>query len=61
MQDKGSAKLFLPYLYVGVQHSLQNIGMRSMSKLKGGVNQGEVKVELRIASGFNSYTKWLCA
>ncbi|KZP24448.1 hypothetical protein FIBSPDRAFT_857142 [Athelia psychrophila] len=63
VQNKGSGKSFLAYLYVGVDHSLQNIGMRAESDLKVVVTQKEVGVELRTASGLNAYTKciWLHA
>lgn len=69
VQDKGSVKSFLPYLYVGVQHSLQDIGVRNITDLKEGVKQGKVRFELRTASaqveggvhGLNSYTKRLYA
>ena len=63
VQDKGSVKAFLPYLYVGVQHSLQDLGVKSVSSLQQGVNEGRVRFELRTASaqveggvhGLNSY------
>jgi len=63
VQDKGSVKAFLPYLYVGVQHSFQDIGVKSVSELRKGVNEGTVRFELRTASaqveggvhGLNSY------
>jgi len=69
VQDKGSVKAFLPYLYVGLQHSLQDIGVRNIVDLKNGVREGEVRFELRTASaqveggvhGLNSYTKRLYA
>ncbi|EGN92332.1 hypothetical protein SERLA73DRAFT_191285 [Serpula lacrymans var. lacrymans S7.3] len=69
VQDKGSVKAFLPYLYVGLQHSLQDIGVRSVAELKKGVTEGRVRFELRTASaqieggvhGLNSYTKRLYA
>ncbi|KAJ7022063.1 IMP dehydrogenase/GMP reductase [Mycena alexandri] len=69
VQDKGSVRAFLPYLYVGVQHSLQDIGVRSISELREGVNAGSVRFELRTASaqveggvhGLNSYKKRLFA
>ncbi|EIW81691.1 IMP dehydrogenase [Coniophora puteana RWD-64-598 SS2] len=69
VQDKGSVKQFLPYLHVGVQHSLQDIGVRSIDELQAGVRAGTVRVEFRTASaqleggvhGMNSYTKRLYA
>lgn len=67
VQDKGSVKAFLPYLYVGVQHSLQDMGVRSVEAFKEGVREGRVRFEMRTASaqveggvhGLNSYTKRL--
>ncbi|KAF8331599.1 IMP dehydrogenase [Amanita rubescens] len=67
VQDKGSVKAFLPYLYVGVQHSLQDIGVKSIAELQEEVKQGKVRFELRTASaqveggvhGLNSYRKRL--
>lgn len=50
VQDKGSVKAFLPYLYVGVQHSLQDIGVTSVAKLHQEVKAGGVRFELRTAS-----------
>ncbi|KAF5353561.1 hypothetical protein D9756_008097 [Leucocoprinus leucothites] len=69
VQDKGSVKQFLPYLYVGVQHSFQDIGVRNMAELQKGVKAGSVRFEARTASaqleggvhGLNSYTKRLFA
>jgi len=63
VQDKGSVKAFLPYLYVGVQHSLQDLGVKSVSSLQQGVKESKVRFELRTASaqveggvhGLNSY------
>ena len=63
MQDKGSVKAFVPYLHVGVQHSLQDIGVKSMAELKGDVTAGQVRFELRTTNaqleggvhGLNSY------
>jgi IMP dehydrogenase len=50
VQDKGSVKAFLPYLYAGVQHSFQDIGVRSSKELKDKVKSGAVRFELRTAS-----------
>lgn len=50
MQGKGSVKLFLPHLYVGVQHSQQGVGVRTVSKLKEGVTRGKVRFDLRTTS-----------
>ena len=63
VQDKGSVKAFLPYLHVGVQHSLQDLGVKSFTSLQQGVKEGKVRFELRTASaqveggvhGLNSY------
>jgi len=67
VQDKGSVKAFLPYLHVGVQHSLQDVGVRSIAELQQAVKEEKVRFELRTASaqveggvhGLNSYTKRL--
>jgi IMP dehydrogenase len=50
VQDKGSVRAFLPYLYAGVQHSLQDIGVRDVFALQDGVRSGQVRFELRTAS-----------
>ena len=50
VQDKGSVKDFLPYLHAGLQHSLQDIGMRNVRELQRGVADGRVRFELRTAS-----------
>jgi len=69
VQDKGSVTAFIPYLYAGLQHSLQDVGVRSIAELQNGVRDGKVRFELRTASaqveggvhGLNSYTKRLFA
>lgn len=50
VQDKGSVTAFLPYLHTGVQHSFQDIGVKSVAELREGVASGKVRFELRTAS-----------
>ncbi|PYI13531.1 inosine-5'-monophosphate dehydrogenase [Aspergillus japonicus CBS 114.51] len=65
--DRGSVTKFVPYLTAGVQHSLQDIGVKSLKDLHDGVNQGKVRFEMRSASamaegnvhGLHSYDKKL--
>jgi len=69
VEDKGSIHAFLPYLHAGLQHSLQDAGVRSIDALQEGVRAGNVRFELRTVSaqveggvhGLNSYTKRLFA
>ncbi|KAI0734848.1 IMP dehydrogenase [Fomitopsis betulina] len=69
VQDKGSVKQFLPYLYAGLQHSFQDIGVKDLQAFQEGVRAGQVRFELRTASaqveggvhGLHSYTKRLFA
>lgn len=48
--DRGSVTKFLPYLMAGVQHSLQDIGVQSLSALQKAVKSGDVRFEFRTAS-----------
>ncbi|KAI0301049.1 IMP dehydrogenase/GMP reductase [Multifurca ochricompacta] len=45
VQDKGSVKDFLPYLHAGLQHSLQDIGVRNVRELQEGVKGVVAQVE----------------
>ena len=65
--DKGSVRKFIPYLITGLQHSLQDIGCRSITDFKEAVYGGVVRFEKRTASaqleggvhGLHSYEKKL--
>jgi IMP dehydrogenase len=48
--DRGSVTKFVPYLMAGLQHSLQDMGVQSVSELREKVRGGEVRFELRTAS-----------
>ncbi|CCJ28109.1 unnamed protein product [Pneumocystis jirovecii] len=65
--DKGSLHVYLPYLRTGLQHSLQDIGVRNLTELRRQVRKKNVRFELRtVASqlegnvhGLHSYKKKL--
>ena len=48
--DRGSVTKFVPYLLAGLQHSMQDIGVRSLVELREGVQKGAVRFDLRTAS-----------
>jgi IMP dehydrogenase len=48
--DRGSVTKFLPYLQAGVQHSLQDIGVRSLDEFHLSVKLGQVRFEMRTVS-----------
>ncbi|KUL87199.1 hypothetical protein ZTR_05637 [Talaromyces verruculosus] len=48
--DRGSVTKFVPYLIAGIQHSLQDIGVRSIQDLHESVNNKSVRFELRSGS-----------
>lgn len=48
--DKGSITKFIPYIYNGLQHSCQDIGVKSISELKSATADGIIRFELRTPS-----------
>jgi IMP dehydrogenase len=48
--DRGSVTKFVPYLMAGLQHSLQDMGIVSISELRQKVREGDVRFELRTVS-----------
>lgn len=48
--DKGSVKKYIPYLYNGLQHSCQDIGIKSVRELQELSDSGEIRFEYRTPS-----------
>lgn len=67
VQDRGSVLGFLPYLYTGLRHSLQDMGVIDVKALRYAVGTGKLRFELRSAAaiaeggiqGLASYEKKL--
>ncbi|KAK2879448.1 hypothetical protein FQN49_000859 [Arthroderma sp. PD_2] len=65
--DRGSITKFVPYLVAGVQHSFQDMGIKSLEALHEGVAKGTVRFEVRTTSaqaegnvhGLHTYDKKL--
>ncbi|BFZ55465.1 inosine-5'-monophosphate dehydrogenase [Savitreella phatthalungensis] len=49
--EKGSIREYLPYLNTAIQHSMQDIGVRSLNLLRSGTREGTVRFQLRSSAG----------
>jgi IMP dehydrogenase len=50
VQDKGSLRKFIPYLITGLQHSLQDMGIKTIAELRDEADSGKLRFESRTAS-----------
>lgn len=50
--DKGSIHQYVPYLNTAIQHSMQDIGVRSLNALREGVKEEKVRFQLRSSAAF---------
>ena len=50
MLDKGSVMKLMPYLVAGIQHGLQDMGIRNLVELKEKIYNGQLRFERRTTS-----------
>merc|ERR1719474_1222831 len=50
VQDKGSLRIYLPYLIQGVKHGFQDLGYKSVTAVRDAANLGKVRFEMRSAN-----------
>jgi len=50
VQDKGSMRVYLPYLIQGVRHGLQDIGTKTVKALQQAMQDGSIRFEIRSPS-----------
>jgi len=50
VQDKGSLRVYMPYLMQGVKHGMQDMGARSVESLQGMLYSGHLRLEIRSAA-----------
>lgn len=48
--DRGSVTKFIPYLIAGVQHSFQEVGVKSIKEFREGIQNGTVRFDVRGAA-----------
>jgi IMP dehydrogenase len=53
VQDRGSVHGFVPYLYTGLRHSLQDMGVRDLRALRSAVGLGKLRFEKRSAAAIS--------
>ncbi|KAL7076028.1 hypothetical protein ACQ4LE_004549 [Meloidogyne hapla] len=46
-RDRGSCFKYVPYIIRGIQHGLQDIGVRNFEELRKGIDSGKIRLERR--------------